>query len=188
MYNSARLAAELARQQLPQVSIEIVDSGTATVGEGLIVTAAARAVVAGKSLAEAAQIARSISGHVRVGGVLDDISHVYRTGRIPQLPAKVGAWLNIKPAFTLARGKIRVSGVFRSTEKGIDRLLSTMRKSGDSRPVHVAVAHAAVPDEGEKLQKGIESEFNCVESWLTDFSPVMAYAPGRSAGNCLLFR
>jgi len=42
----------------------------------------------------------------------------------------------------------------------------------------VAVMHAFAQEEGEKLKERIASEFNCVELWLTGFSPVMGYATG----------
>ncbi|MFC2048255.1 hypothetical protein ACFLSK_02350, partial [Chloroflexota bacterium] len=46
---------------------------------------------------------------------------------------------------------------------------------GSRNPVHVAVAQANVLAEREKLKEQTSSEFNCVELWLTDFSPVMGY-------------
>ncbi len=51
------------------------------------------------------------------------------------------------------------------------------KKVGKS-PVHVAGAHAGALNEGERLKEQLSSEFNCVELWLTDFSPVMGYATG----------
>ena len=45
-------------------------------------------------------------------------------------------------------------------------------------PVHVAVMHAYALDKAEKLKERVSSEFNCVELWITGFSPVMGYATG----------
>lgn len=39
--------------------------------------------------------------------------------------------------------------------------------------------HADAPEEAEKLKQRIATEFNCAELFITDFSPVMAYATGR---------
>ena len=44
--------------------------------------------------------------------------------------------------------------------------------------MHVAVMHAYAQEEAAKLKERILSEFNCVELWLTEFSPVMGYATG----------
>jgi fatty acid-binding protein DegV len=67
-------------------------------------------------------------------------------------------------------------GVTKNQESGIARILRQMREKVQSRPVHVAIAHAEALGAGERLQERIESEFNCVELWLNDYSPVMAYA------------
>jgi len=178
MYNIARLAKEQAREAMPDTRIEIFDSGTATIGEGLIVTAAARAADEGKPLAEIMSLVNRVSAEVRVIGILDTVRYVYRTGRIPKISARLGSLLNIKPMFALARGEIRFMGITRNREKGIDQLIKTIKTEVDSRPLHLAIAHAQVPEEAQSLKTRIESEFNTVESWLTDFSPVMAYATG----------
>jgi len=86
--------------------------------------------------------------------------------------------LNIKPVFTISKGVVRIAGLSRSKEHGVKRALTMMREEVGTSPVHVAVAHADVPEEGERLKEQIASEFDCVELWLTDFSPVMGYATG----------
>jgi fatty acid-binding protein DegV len=53
-----------------------------------------------------------------------------------------------------------------------------MRDKVGQKPVHVAVMHAYAPDEAERLKARISSEFNCLELWLSEFSPVMGYATG----------
>jgi fatty acid-binding protein DegV len=53
-----------------------------------------------------------------------------------------------------------------------------MTEKVGQNPVHVAVMHAYALDEAEKLKERIASEFNCVELWLTEFSPLMGYACG----------
>jgi fatty acid-binding protein DegV len=40
------------------------------------------------------------------------------------------------------------------------------------------LTHAYAPEEAEKLKERISNEFNCVEIWLSEFSPVMGYACG----------
>ena len=54
-----------------------------------------------------------------------------------------------------------------------------MKEKIGANPVHVAVSHADAYKEGKRLKEQIAAEFNCVELWLSDFSPVMAYATGK---------
>ena len=178
LHNMARLAREEVRKELNQTTIEILDSKTAAVGEGLIVTAAARAAIEGRDLEAVIGVAQAVKNRINVIGIMETIRHVYRTGRIPKFTAKIGSMLNIKPVFTISKGVVHIAGLSRSKEQGIKRALAMMRKEVGASPVHVAVAHADVPEEGERLKEQIASEFDCVELWLTDFSPVMAYATG----------
>ena len=46
------------------------------------------------------------------------------------------------------------------------------------KPVHVNVMHANVPAEAEMLRMQIESQFECVELYVTDFAPAMSVQAG----------
>jgi len=177
MYNAACDAKEMARTELPETTIEVMDSYTATPSEGMVALAAARAAAEGKDLAEVMRTAEEIRSKVGAIVFLDTIRHVYRSGRIPKVASQIGSVLNIKPLLTVSK-VVHFTGMARNRKQGIERLLQMMRdKVGDS-PVHVAVTHAYALDEAEKLKERVASEFNCVELWLSEFSPVMGYACG----------
>jgi DegV family protein with EDD domain len=178
MYTTARLAKREMEEKSPPLFIELLDSRNAAVGEGLIVSAAAAAAAAGKSLPEVTQIARAVSDKIEFFAVLETIRYVYRTGRIPKLTARFGSLLNIRPIFIISEGAVKVIGITMDQEHGISRILKQMREQVQSKPVHVGVAHADALKAGERLKELICARFNCVEIWLTDFSPVMAYATG----------
>lgn len=179
LYNMARLAKEEAEKEAPGRTIEVFDTGTAAGGEGLIVSAAARAAAKGKSLAQVIKVAKAVKNKVRVIGLMETIRHVYRTGRIPKFTAQAGSLLRIKPMFGISGGVVRLAGLTRSKESGMRRVLKMMKKEVGSDTVHVAVAHANEPEAGERFTERIASQFNCVELWLTNFSPVMGYATGK---------
>ena len=178
VYNAAVEAKEIAESELPQTTVEVLDSETVTAAEGFVVLAAAKAAVEGKSLAEIAKVAEEMKDRVSFLAFLDTVRHVYRTGRIPKVVSQAGSILNIKPILTTSSGVLRAVGVARSRERGIEGLLRRMRDKVGQNPVHVAVMHAYAPDEAEKLKERISSEFNCVELWLTEFSPLMGYSCG----------
>jgi len=177
VYNVALGAKEQAKTELPQTSIEVLDSQTATAAEGFIALAAARAAAKGKSLAEVFKAAEEMRDKVSVIVVLDTMRHVYRSGRIPKVAAQAGAILNIRPIFTVS-GMVRFAGAVRNKGHGIDRLLRMMRNKARLNRVHVAVMHAYAPEEAERLKERVASEFNCAELWVTEFSPLMGYATG----------
>jgi len=177
VYESALVAREQAKHELPGMTIEVLDSHTATAAEGFVALAGARAAAEGKSLTEVVKAAEEMRDKVSVLVLLDTMRYVYRSGRIPKVAARAGSILNIRPIFTVS-GVVHFIGIARSKEQGIDRLLRKMRDKVEPGPAHVAVMHAYAPDEAEKLKERISSEFNCAELWLAEFSPVMGYACG----------
>ncbi len=178
VYNSVLDIKKRLKDEIPKLSIEVVDSKTVTASEGFVALAAARAAEEGKSLPEVVKAAEEMRDRVALVAFMDTIRHIYRTGRIPKIAALAGSVLNIRPVLTVSGGVVRFMGAARSRERGIKRMLKTMREKVGENPVHVAVMHAFAREEGEKLKERVASEFDCVELWLTGFSPVMGYATG----------
>ncbi len=178
VYDSVLDVKKRLKNEIPGLSIEVVDSQTVTATEGFVALAAARAAEKGKSLPEVVEAAEEVKGKVSLVAFLDTIRHVYRTGRMPKLAALAGSVLSIRPILTVKGGVVRFMGVVRSRERGIKRMLRKMREKVGQNPVHVAVMHAFAQEEGERLKERVAAEFNCVELWLTGFSPVMGYATG----------
>ena len=177
-YDMACVAKEQAKTELPQVSIEVLDSQMVTAAQGFVALAAARAAAEGKGLVEVVKAAEEVRNRTTFVILLDTIRYVYRTGRIPKVAAQVGSMLKIRPILTMSSGLVRFTGAVRSREHGIDRILKIMRDKVGQSPVHVAVMHAYALEEAERLKERVSSEFNCVELWLTEFSPVMGYTTG----------
>ena len=129
----ACVAKEQAKTELPQTSIEVLDSLNVTAAEGFIALAAARAASEGKNLAEVTKVAVETRDKVTFVMLLETIRHVYRTGRIPKVAAQVGSMLGIKPILTMSSGLVRFVGAVRSKEHGIDRILKIMRDKGGAK-------------------------------------------------------
>ena len=177
-YDAAQIAKKQAEAELTGTAIEVLDSQTTTAAEGFVALAAARAVAEGQNLAEVIKAAKAMRDKVRFFAFLDTVRHVYRSGRIPKIASQAGSILHIKPILTISSGLVHFAGVARSKKSGVERLLKIMRNKVGLRPVHVAVMHAYALDEGERLKERVSAEFNCVELFVTEFSPVMGYACG----------
>jgi DegV family protein with EDD domain len=175
--NTAIVAIEYAKKELPGVNITVMDSRTATAAEGFIALAAAKAAEENKSLAEVIQVAEVMRDKVTALVLMDTIRHVYRSGRIPKVAAQVGSMLNLKPLLSIAGG-VNFIGVARSREKGIELLLRKTREKVGKKPLHVAVLNAYAPEGAEQLKQRVSSEFNCCEIRISEFSPIMGYACG----------
>jgi len=174
----ARNAARQFGEEFPTHSIQVLDSQTAAAAEGFITLAAARAAEEGKDLSGVAAAAMDVRERVRLVAFMDTVRHIYRSGRIPKLAAIAGSMLNIRPVFTFSSGTPRFVGAVRNRQRGEERLLEVMKKQVGPRPIHVAVMHVYSRDRAELLKARISAAFNCVELWVTEFSPLMAYACG----------
>jgi DegV family protein with EDD domain len=179
VHSAALAAKEQLKDELASTNILVLDSRTCTGAEGFVVLAGARALAEGCDVLGALKAAERVSEKVDLIFVLETIRHAYRTGRIPKIASQIGAWLSVKPVITWRDGIAHFRCMTRSKERGVDLLLDAMHKGIRDRPVHVAVHHADALDEGQRLKERVEREFNCVEVWLTEFSPIMGYSTGR---------
>ncbi len=177
MNNAASKAKEMAATELPDTAIEVIDSLTATPSEGMVALAAARAAAEDKDIPEVISVAETTRDKVNAIVFLDTIKHVYRSGRIPKIASQLGSALNIKPILTVSE-LVNFAGMARNRRQGIERVLQMMRDKVGNRPIHVALMHAYALEEAEKLKERVAAEFNCIELWLSEFSPVMGYACG----------
>jgi DegV family protein with EDD domain len=183
-YQAALLASEQVKTELPQISLEVFNSKTATATEGFVALAAARAAADGKDFTRVKEAAQEVSQKVNLIAVLDTIRHVYRSGRIPKVASQVGSVLHVKPMLGISpesEGKVHFIGIIRSRQSGIERMLQMMKEKVGENPVHVAVMHAYATEEAKKLKETVTNSFNCTEVWLSDFSPLMGYAIGTGA-------
>jgi len=169
---------EQVAAELPDAKIEVLDSQTAAAAEGFVALAAVRAAYEGKDLPEVVEIAKKVRDEVNLIAFLDTVRYIYRSGRIPRSAAITGSVLKIRPAFNFSMGRPHFVGAVRNRERGMDKIISTVRRKVASAPVHVAVMHVYAQEEAERLKERVASEFNCVELWLTEFSPLMGYACG----------
>ncbi len=179
LFNSARVAKEMAKEALPDISIQVLDSGTAAAAQGLVVLAAARAAASGKGLAEVIETARTVMQRVNLLATLDTLHYLVKGGRIPKAAALAGSLLRIKPTLTLTEGEIRPLTNPRTTQGAIKCLLKIVKqKANKEQPLHVAVMHADALDNAIALRNQISSQFDCAELFITEFTPVMGTHTG----------
>jgi DegV family protein with EDD domain len=172
---SARVAADLARDH---ANIQVVDTGSATMGSGFVALAAARAAASGKNLDEVREIAQEISPHTTVLAVIDTLEYLYRSGRIGKAVGLLGTALRIKPILTIQNREVNILGKVRTTSRGISIMLDEMEKRVDGSSVHVAVLHADALEEARHLHELVEKRFDCLEIFTCSMTPVMGANTG----------
>ncbi len=179
-YDTALLAKEMAREEIPGVNIEVIDSRTVAGSLGLIVLEAARVASQGADLSQVAEAARSMMPRVNFIAMLDTLFYLARTGRVGKASAWAGSLLNIKPIVEVPTSIGETAPIERprTKTKALGRLLEIMAQRVGDLPVHVIVHHADELEAGENLKAEIASRFDCVELWLTEFTPMMGVHTG----------
>ncbi|MEE9583322.1 MAG: DegV family protein, partial [Dehalococcoidales bacterium] len=179
MFSSALLAKEMAKKELPGVAIEVLECASAAAGQGLVVLAAARAAASGKSLPQVVEVGRQLMPRVYLFASLDTLYYLVKGGRVPKVAALANSLLKFKPVFSVNGGEAHTVALPRSTDSAMKRILKLMEsKLSKGQPVHVAVMHADVLERAKELRDRIASRFNCVELFITEFTPVMGVHTG----------
>lgn len=180
VFNMASSAKEMVKDVIPNTVINVIDSRAVAGSLGFIVLEAARIASQGAELAKVTEVAQSMMSKVGSLFVLDTLYYLARTGRVARAAAWAGSILNVKPivAHFPSVGETTPVARPRSRTKAIERMLEIMtERIGDSR-VHVMVEHADEFEEAEKFKAAINSRFNCVELYVTEFTPCMGVHAG----------
>ena len=176
---TAGLATDLLKEKSPDITVHIFDSHACASTQGLVVLAAARAAVQGKSLEETVNIALTV--REKSGGLmmLDTLRYIYRSGRMSKTASRIVSLLNIRPINRLTdAGTIEMVDRTRKSLDGINRLITAISREAGTDSLHFMVTHAAAPDRAEYLVEQLEQRFNCLSMIISDFSPVMGYGAG----------
>jgi len=137
-YQSAMTAAE----SFSGIPIRVVDTQAMTVGQGLLVLAAAEDAAAGKGLDAVATA--TVDGRVRVYGVLGGLDFLQRGGRIGGAQALVGSLLSIKPVIQVKDGTVHEESKQRTRARALAYL--TSKVSADVPIERIGVADGACED------------------------------------------
>lgn len=158
-YNSARLAAEDMREKYPERRITVVDSLSASLGEGMLVWYAAKLKKEGKTMEEVASWLEANKLHLCHVFTVNDLFHLYRGGRVSRATAILGTMINIKPMLhvdneghLISLSKVR--GRKHSIIKLVDMMDERIGSYKDNNPI-MMISHGDCSDEAETLKQEI---------------------------------
>ena len=136
-------SAKVAREMLPERSIHVVDSESATLGQGLLVLLAAQRAREGKSGAEIVAEIEKRRRTLNLFLALDTLEYLKRGGRISPARAAIGSVLSVKPIITLVDGVVETADRPRTRGKARARVLELL---STPNPDMVAVIHGQAED------------------------------------------
>jgi DegV family protein with EDD domain len=139
-YQAARTAADT----FDRVPVEVIDTRSLTLGQGLLCLAAAEAAEAGADVAEVDRLVVDLIGRTRVYGTLATLDHLQRGGRIGGAAALLGSLLSIKPVIQVKDGVVAEESKQRTRARSLDYLIGKVE--ADAPLDRLAVANGAADD------------------------------------------
>jgi DegV family protein with EDD domain len=185
-YQAARAAQEMVKEILPELVVEVIDTLNVSMCHGWMVIEAARAALAGKSLADIVDLVMEMIPVTRMIQTADTLKYLYMGGRIGKAKHLVGSLLNIKPLIGMEDGVIVPLGTVRSRNRAYQMMVEKVEAAvGSMGKIKVAYVHAAAQEEAEKIKFLIEARLTVVESLIAELSPALGVHTGPgTAGLC----
>lgn len=119
-------SAEVARGMMPDRDIQLVDSTTASMGEGLLAGLGVDLAAHGVGAAEIARILTERTADLNLYVALDTLEYLKRGGRISGAQAAIGTLLSFKPIITIKNGKVEATERVRTRAKARQRVIELL--------------------------------------------------------------
>lgn len=167
-------SAHLGAEAMGDYPIEIVDSRSASLGQGLLAVAAARYAAEGHDHRAVAEHVRELVPRMRVMFVVDTLEYLHKGGRIGGAKRLVGSVLSIKPVLHLENGQIEPLASVRTKSKAIAHMLEVvLGEMKGKQHIHAGVIHAAAPDEAAYIVEQVKAAVRPEELLVNELTPVI---------------
>lgn len=162
-YNSVRLAAEEIMEENKEANIIVIDTKSASLGEGLLVHKAVMLREAGKSMEETAAWVQENCLHLVHVFTVDDLYHLYRGGRVSKTTAFIGTLASIKPILHVDdEGHLiplsKVRGRRKSLSKLVDYMEEKMGSFAEQNDI-IFISHGDAFEDAVLVQEEVKARF-----------------------------
>lgn len=182
-------AAHTAAKTIEQHKIRVLDSRSVSVGLGLIVVEAAKAIDEGCDIEEVVKRAERAIRNVRLFIHFATVEYLIRGGRISKSRGLFAKVLNLRPILTLdEQGRaVTVAKVF-GEKAGMKKTMQLVCESAmGKRNLRFAVAHANAPEKADWYVQKIKRQFEVNDVMVVNVSPALgAHAGPGAAGVAFL--
>ncbi|RLC97142.1 MAG: DegV family protein [Chloroflexi bacterium] len=170
------VALQAREQMKKKCRVELVDSMSGAMGEGLVVIAAAKEARKGTGLEQVANLAREAALKSHVYMCFDTLEFLRRGGRIGRAQALLGSVLKVNPIIGVKDGETHPYGRERSRAKAIDRVFDFVKSLPSIG--ELAVEHASTPDEAEALADRLGGIFPRERIYMSRVAPAVGVHVG----------
>jgi len=179
--SSAKMAAEMVKEEYPNRTIAIVDSQSVTIGEGLILREVIRMRDAGLSLEEAVALTEKVRATTRAYFTLDTLDYLKRGGRVGPTTALIGGILGMRPILQVQDGAISQLESVRGKKQALalmeEAIVETLSDVKDE--INICVGHILNEEEAGAFKANAEAKLGvAIDTPLT----LMSASVGTHAG------
>lgn len=173
-FSSARLASE----EFDPGSVVVWDSLGASIASGFQAIAAARSLASGQEMPQVLAYLEKVRSSLRSFLTVETLHFLARSGRVSNLRAGVGDFLQIKPIMALTEGEINHIGQARGRNRSKQTLIDHMVQDFGERPLALAVIHANCAQEAVEFGQQCASALTIKEQLLVEVDPAIAALGG----------
>jgi DegV family protein with EDD domain len=182
-YSVAEQTRQMFQEGHPEAKIELIDSKNCLGALGYLVLEAARAAESRKSLKDVVGLVQAMIPRVKYFSLLQTLEHLVRIGRMPQ-SALTAQTSGIRPIIGMTDESGSVQNITAvPQQQALPQLVELAGKYMDSgKPVHAMVHYSENREEAEELKKLFTLKYNCVEFYMTEYSPAALCGTGLMTG------
>lgn len=179
-YSNAVLAADMVREDFPDRTIIVIDSLSASLGQGLFVDAAVRKQADGLTIQENADWLEAMKLHVCHVFTVDDLEYLKNGGRISKTTAFLGTLINVKPIlFVDNEGHLIPRTKVRGRKKALQSLVDRMAETiGTYKNDYVFISHADCIEDAKTLGAMITERFGIKDIMYSGICPTIGSHAG----------
>lgn len=169
----------------PEMKIIVIDTLSASLGEGIIISKAIEMKREGKSLEEIVQWARENSPHLNIQFTVDDLNFLYRGGRLSRSSAILGTVIDIKPILYVNReGELVSLDKVRGRKKVLMTMVDNMaERLGEykDKQVFIGVVHGDCEMDARYVANMITERFGYTDIVIRPIGPSIGVHTGPGA-------
>ncbi|MGI6702240.1 MAG: DegV family protein [Christensenellales bacterium] len=167
-FKNMTLAREELLKEFPDRKICLVDSLSASIGEAMLVNEAVINRNRGKSIEDNAKYLDRIKSDIYHYGIVDNLFHLKRGGRISNLKAIIGTAIQLKPIIKInERGELITSEKTISRKMALKRLLERVLEHINPNSDTAIITHADCFDDAVNLQSKILGKYPKIKIHIT---------------------
>jgi DegV family protein with EDD domain len=179
--------ARMAAKELPDASVTVWDARTLSAALGVQVLTAARAAKAGRSVKDIMPLLQQTYDAGDLFFTVEDLTYLYKGGRIGSVRYQIGQMLQIKPIVTVSksgstRGTYIPAGRTRSLSKAVDVFVEKVTEVvGAGNKLRAVTLYGDDPTLAKQLNEKLAAKFDCVYLEAVPTAPALGVHVGPGA-------